>query len=64
MSAHRTSRYSMLAVPLALDLLLIAGAVSIATQRADPEVLAGQASVIDGDTIRVAGRKERLQAID
>jgi len=63
MSAQRTSRSSKLAIPLAFGFLLIVGALFIARQQTEPNVLAGQASVIDGDTIRVAGQKVRLQGL-
>jgi len=66
MSARRTSRHSRhsrLAIPLALGVLLIAGALFVARQQGEPDVLAGQASVIDGDTLRVAGQKVRLQGL-
>jgi endonuclease YncB( thermonuclease family) len=43
--------------------LLIAGALFIVEQQGDHEDLAGQASVIDGDTLRVAGQKVRLQGL-
>ena len=63
MRAYRTSRLSKFTVPLALGFLLIVGALFIANQQGEPEVLAGPASVIDGDTLRVAGQKVRLQGL-
>jgi len=63
MSVHRTSRYSKLAIPLAFGFLLIVGALFVARQQTEPDILAGQASVIDGDTIRIAGQKVRLQGL-
>ena len=63
MGGHRTSRSSKLAIPLAFGFLLIVGALFIARQQTEPDTLAGQASGIDGDTIRIAGQKVRLQGL-
>jgi endonuclease YncB( thermonuclease family) len=46
-----------------IGLALIAAAVLLVREQGEPEVLAGQASVIDGDTLRVAGQKVRLQGL-
>jgi len=63
MGTHSTSRHSRLTIALALGFLLVAGALLIVNQQNEPEVLAGQTSVIDGDTLRVAGQKVRLQGL-
>lgn len=63
MSRLSTSRHSRRPIVLALGLILIAGALFVAKRQEEPDVLAGQASVIDGDTLRVAGRKVRLQGL-
>ena len=63
MRADRTCRLSRPMIPLTLGFLLVVGALFIANERSEPEVLTGQASVIDGDTLRVAGQKVRLQGL-
>jgi len=63
MGAIGTSRYSKLAILVAFGFLLIVGTLFIARQQPEPDILAGQASVIDGDTIRIAGQKVRLQGL-
>jgi endonuclease YncB( thermonuclease family) len=46
-----------------MSLALIVVLVLLAREQGEPQVLAGQASVIDGDTLRVAGQKVRLQGL-
>jgi endonuclease YncB( thermonuclease family) len=63
MSVRRTSRYNRRNIVLLVGVVLVAGAWLMATQQGKPDVLAGQAAVIDGDTLRVAGEKVRLQGL-
>lgn len=62
MSVPGTTRHSRRIIALACGFLVVAVVLLLARQP-EPSVLAGPASVIDGDTLRVAGQKVRLQGV-
>lgn len=64
MRTLRTSRHSKRTIALAIGFVVVASALILSRQQQEElVVLAGQASVIDGDTLRVAGQKVRLQGL-
>jgi endonuclease YncB( thermonuclease family) len=58
---RRARRLTKRNIGLMIAMALVVGALLITNRQEN--VLAGQASVIDGDTIRVAGQKVRLQGL-
>jgi endonuclease YncB( thermonuclease family) len=63
MGVFRTSGRNKKTTGILIGLAFIAVVVLVAREQGEPDVLAGQASVIDGDTLRVAGQKVRLQGL-
>lgn len=63
MGVFRTRGRNRQSAAILIGLALIVLAVLVAREQDEPTVLAGQASVIDGDTLRVAGYKVRLQGL-
>jgi len=63
MGVFRTRGRYRQSTAILIGLALIAAAVLLTREQGEPAVLAGQASVIDGDTVRVAGQKVRLQGL-
>jgi endonuclease YncB( thermonuclease family) len=63
MGVFRTRGRNRKSIGILIGLTFIAVVVLVAREQGEPTVLAGQASVIDGDTLRVAGQKVRLQGL-
>ena len=63
MGVFRTRGRDKKTTGILIGLTFIAVVVLVAREQGEPTVLAGQASVIDGDTLRVAGQKVRLQGL-
>jgi hypothetical protein len=54
MGVFRTRGRSRQSIAILIGIAFVAGALILAREKGEPEVLAGPASVIDGDTLRVS----------